>query len=113
MTMPAGDTVIRVTAPAAEQIKKSAAQGNSRGWPLRIAVKRAPDKSFHYTMGFDDDAREDDVAFTSGGIPVVVSGDALHLLKNTTIDYVELERGRFHFIFLNPNDPAYVPPQDT
>ena len=29
-----------------------------------------------------------------------------------TIDYVELEPGSWQFIFLNPNDPSYVPPQD-
>ena len=27
------------------------------------------------------------------------------------IDFVELEPGKQEFIFLNPNDPAYVPPQ--
>ncbi len=111
--MPGGDAPIRVTASAARQIKKSAARGNARDWPLRVAVKRAPDDSFHYAMGFDDATREDDVSFTSGDVSVVVSGSALSLLKDTTIDYVELERGRFHFIFLNPNDPAYVPPDET
>ena len=113
MTTAAKDAPIRVTAPAVEQIKKSAAHGDSRGWPLRIAVTRAPDESFHYAMGFDDATREDDVFFTSGEVPMVVSQAALELLKNTTIDYVEIERGRFHFIFLNPNDPAYVSPDET
>lgn len=113
MTPAATDAVIRVTALAVEQIKKSAAHGDTRGWPLRIAVTRAPDESFHYAMGFDDATHEDDVFFTSGDVPMVVSQAALALLKDTTIDYVELEPGRFHFIFLNPNDPAYVPPDEA
>jgi iron-sulfur cluster assembly protein len=26
------------------------------------------------------------------------------------MDYVEMEPGQFHFIFLNPKDPNYQPP---
>ena len=32
------------------------------------------------------------------------------LLAGTTLDYVELQPGVRSFIFLNPNDPGYVPP---
>jgi len=32
------------------------------------------------------------------------------LLDQATMDYVEIEPGQFHFIFLNPKDPNYRPP---
>ena len=32
------------------------------------------------------------------------------MLRGATLDFVELEPGDFQFIFLNPNDPNYVPP---
>jgi iron-sulfur cluster assembly protein len=32
------------------------------------------------------------------------------LLSGTVIDFVELEPGDFHFIFMNPNDANYTPP---
>jgi iron-sulfur cluster assembly protein len=32
------------------------------------------------------------------------------LLDQATLDYVELESGQFHFIFLNPKDSGYHPP---
>jgi len=44
---------------------------------------------------------------------VVYSPDDAPLLQGATLDYVELESGQSDFIFLNPNDPHYVPPQEN
>jgi iron-sulfur cluster assembly protein len=35
------------------------------------------------------------------------------LLDTATLDFVELEAGESQFIFLNPKDPSFVPPQDN
>ena len=82
-----------------------------QGLSLRIAIVRKPDRSFHYGMGFDDASHPDDLAYTSAGIRVVVSSGSLMLAKNMTIDFVEIEKGQFGFIFLNPNDPAHAVPR--
>ena len=103
--------MITVTEEAAKQIKLSAKQGKAEGMPLRIAATRNEDDSIHYGMGFDD-SKEDDITITAGDIEIVVSSASAELLKNATIDYVELESGKFQFIFLNPNDPAYKPPTE-
>ena len=36
-------------------------------------------------------------------------------LKNCKLDFVELDKdkGTREFIFLNPNDPAYTPPDES
>ncbi|MDH5185245.1 MAG: iron-sulfur cluster assembly accessory protein [Gammaproteobacteria bacterium] len=102
--------MISITPEAAEQIKISAEQGNTANTPLRIAVSKNDDGSFHYGMGFDDELREDDQKSLSEGINIVVSALSYELLKGTTLDFVELEDGQFNFIFLNPNDPSYTPP---
>ncbi len=103
--------MITVTEAAAARIKQSAKDGNMEGLSLRIAVVRKPDDSFHYAMGFDDASYQDDLTCKSAGINIVVSGEALMLVKDMAIDFVEMEKGEFNFIFLNPNDPAYVPPE--
>lgn len=103
--------MITVTPAAVAQIKLSAEQGKTEGMPLRIAASRNKDNSIHYGMGFDD-SKEDDVTITTGDIEIVVSSASAELLKNATIDYVELEPGKFQFIFLNPNDPTYKPPAE-
>ena len=103
--------MITVTPAAAAQIKLSAEQGKAEGMSLRIAASRNSDNSIHYGMGFDD-SKEDDVTVSTGDIDIIISNDSASLLKDTTIDFVELEPEKYQFIFLNPNDPNYKPPAD-
>ena len=53
-----------------------------------------------------------DTFFNFDGVDLVVSSGSKDLTDGMTIDYVELEPGKPEFIFLNPNDPSYVPPGD-
>jgi len=103
--------MITVTPAAAAQIKLSAEQGKTEGMSLRIAASRNDDDSIHYGMGFDD-SKEDDVTVAAADIEIIVSASSADLLKDTTIDFVELEPDNFQFIFMNPNDPNYKPPSD-
>lgn len=103
--------MITLTPAAAAQIRLSAEQSKSQGMALRIAATRNSDQSIHYGMGFDD-AREEDISITSEDIEIIVSPASADLLKNTVVDFVELEPEKFQFIFLNPNDPNYKPPAE-
>lgn len=98
--------MISITPEAARHIKESAKQGNMQNMPLRIAVMRQQNGSFHYALGFDDTPRQGDTTYTSEGIDIVVAPPSKDLLDGTVIDYVELEPGKFEVIFINPNDPA-------
>jgi iron-sulfur cluster assembly protein len=104
--------MIELTDRAARQIKKAADEGHMTGLALRLAVKRKPDGSFDYAMGFDE-ATDDDIQVKSQGISVVAKPAYLEMLNGTKLDFVELEPGDFQFIFLNPNDPTYVPPTEA
>ena len=103
--------MITITPAAAEQIRRSATQGGMEGLAMRIAAKRNPDGSIHYGMGFDDSEHEGDLHIDSEGIDVVISETSKILLDGTTVDYVEIEPDTFQFIFMNPNDVNYVPPE--
>jgi iron-sulfur cluster assembly accessory protein len=102
--------MISVTPAAAQQIRESARQGNMQGMPLRMAVTRLEDGSFHYALGFDDTSREGDNVFSSEGIDIVVAPHSLPMLDGTVIDYVEID-GKNEIIFVNPNDPAQQQPE--
>lgn len=101
--------MITITPQAAAQIRRSA-QHNKTDMPLRVAVRRESDGSFVYGMGFDEPG-ENDTAFVSEGIEVLVSNAVKDMLEGATLDYVELEPGQHQFIFINPNDPAHTPPK--
>ncbi len=105
--------MITLTPAAAKQVRHSAREGKMEGMALRVAATRNPDGSIHYGMGFDDTSREGDMKFTSEGIEIVVAPTSLELLDGTTIDFVELEPGKFEFIFLNPRDPNYKPADES
>jgi iron-sulfur cluster assembly protein len=103
--------MIKLTDKAAKQIVFSATEGDMQAVPLRIAIKEQDDGSFHYAMGFDEQRLPGDVFVNIENISMVVSETSKSLADGLTIDYVELESGKPEFIFLNPNDPTYVPPR--
>ncbi len=101
--------MISLSTAALEQIRHSADAGDMATSPLRIAVRQQDDGSFHYAMGFDEQKLPGDFFFNFDGVDLVVSEHSKALADGMTIDFVELEPGKFEFIFLNPNDPGYVP----
>lgn len=102
---------IKLTAAAVEQARKSAADIDARDVALRIAARRRADGSIEYAMGFDEQA-DVDTTREYDGLTVVVAPTSIDLLSGAVLDFVELEEGRSEFIFLNPNDPTYVPPTE-
>lgn len=102
--------MITVTPQAATQIRTSAVQSNALGLPLRVAVKQKTDGSFHYVMGFDENKLEGDETIHLGDFMVVIDTESQALANGMTLDFIELE-GKPEFVFLNPNDPNYRPPQ--
>lgn len=102
--------MISLSTAALEQIRLSAESGNLQSTPLRIAVKQLDDGSFHYAMGFDEQRLPGDTFFNFDGVDLVVAVSSKDLADGMTIDFVELQPGKTEFIFLNPNDPDYVPP---
>lgn len=104
--------MIKVSEAARAQVEIAARDSGAEGLPLRIAAVRTPEGGIDYRMGFDDDGiREDDAQVTVGNIIVVVSAEDQPVLEGTTLDYVEIEKDKFHFIFDNPNDPSHTKPK--
>lgn len=101
--------MITLTPAAIEQVHVAAEQNNVSESVLRLAAKMNPDGSLQYGMGFDA-VKDDDLSFKFKDITVVFNGEFGPLLKGATIDYVEMEPGQYHFIFMNPNDSNYTPP---
>ena len=91
--------MIEITPAAAEQIKLSMEEGENENLALRIAATLNDDSSVHYGMGFDE-TKEGDTKITSSGIDIIISPVSAEILKDTKLDYVELEPGKHQFIFL-------------
>lgn len=103
---------IKLTEPAVEQVRRAAADSDARGLALRIAAQRREDGSVEYAMGFDEVA-ESDITREYDELVVVVAPTSVDLLSGAVLDFVEISPGEYQFIFLNPNDPDYVPPDSA
>ncbi len=101
--------MLKLTSAAVGQVLAAAKQSGTEGMSLRLAAQRKPDGAIDYRMGFDD-VGEDDIRLNCDGVDVVMAPESVPLLDQAVMDYVEIEPGQFHFIFMNPKDPAYQPP---
>ena len=100
----------RITEDAAEEILQSMSQTDPITRSLRIAAKRRPDGSIDYAMGFDE-ADDTDTVLEQYNVEVLIGVTSVDLLAGALLDYVQLEAdGAEQFVFLNPNDPEFVPP---
>lgn len=104
--------MFKLTPMAAEQVIRAAKEGGAEGLSLRLAAVRNPDGSIEYRMGFDD-VTDEDIRFNSEGIDVVIAPESAPLLDTAVMDFVTLDDGNPHFIFLNPQDPTYKPPTEA
>ncbi|MGE5152894.1 MAG: iron-sulfur cluster assembly accessory protein [Bdellovibrio bacteriovorus] len=104
--------MFKLTTAAAAQVLVAAKEGGAEGMSLRLAAQRRPDGAIDYRMGFDE-ATEDDIRMSCEGIDVVMTPEQVPLLDQATMDYVEMEAGQYHFIFLNPKDANYQPPTES
>ena len=104
--------LLRITEQAAEQIKISIDSLDAQvTTALRIAAKRGPDGSIEYAMGFDD-AGDNDTVSNQHGIQVAIAPTSLDLLNGAILDFDTPEGEQAsQFIFLNPNDPHFSPPE--
>ncbi|MCU7930622.1 MAG: iron-sulfur cluster assembly accessory protein [Candidatus Thiodiazotropha sp. (ex Codakia rugifera)] len=103
--------MFKITPRAAQQILQAAKMGGTEGMALRFAAQMKGDGSYDYLMGFDD-AKDDDIQFDSEGISVIMEPEHFSLLDETTMDFAELDDGESQFIFINPKDSNYSPPQE-
>ena len=102
--------VFRMTEDAAEEILPSIIITDPAAGSLRVAAKRSPDGSIDYAIGFDE-ADDTDTVIEQFSVEVLIGVTSLVLLAGALLDFVQLETATSkEFIFLNPNDPQFVPP---
>lgn len=94
-----------LTPAAARQISQAATSSGTQNMALRVAATADTDGTLQYGMGFDD-AQENDMNLVLDGVAVVIAEHHQALLDDTTLDYVELEPGKFNFIFIPGQNEA-------
>lgn len=105
--------MFNVTPQAAQQIISAAPpQSDTEVLALRIAARRLPNGEIDYGMGFDEQ-REFDLEIAVQGINILIGPNSRELLEGMTLDFVELEPGQFHFIFIPPQAQSATQGSET
>jgi iron-sulfur cluster assembly protein len=101
------NAMFNVTTSATNEILAAAARSDAAGMALRVAARQVADGSIEYGMGFDEQ-REDDEPVVIDGLTVLVGSPSRPLLAATVLDYVEVERGQYEFVFIPAAEAATV-----
>lgn len=104
--------MITITKKAAEEILLSMHNPETQGLIIRFAVEKTDD-GFQYLMGFDD-RNDGDIHLESNGVEYVLAYDQKALLEGMVVDLDQIEAEQeYSFVFMNPNDPDYTPPEEN
>jgi iron-sulfur cluster assembly protein len=94
-----------ITDAAVNEILAAAQRSDAAGMALRVAARALDDGSIEYGMGFDDERERDETA-EYNGLTVLLGAQSRPILTGTVLDYVEIEPGRFDFVFIPSEEPA-------
>jgi iron-sulfur cluster assembly protein len=95
--------MITISDSAAKKIEMLKAEENRAAEAfLRVSVKRGGCSGFSYKMDFDQQMKDNDKVFESGGQKVVVDSPSLLYLLGMQLDYEGGLNGK-GFVFSNPN----------
>jgi iron-sulfur cluster assembly protein len=98
--------MVTITERAAEKIKElMAAENDPALTGLRVAVEGGGCSGFQYALGFDSAPDENDEAWDSHGVRVIVDRFSLPYLTGSSVDYIDGLTGA-GFQIENPNVEA-------
>lgn len=104
--------MITITKKAAEEISLSTHNPETQGMVIRFAVDQTKE-GFQYLMGFDE-RHDSDIHLESNGVEYVLAYEQKALLEGMVVDFDQIEAGQdYSFVFMNPNDPDYTPPEEN
>ena len=96
------DNPVSLTAKAIEMVKDAMEREGLQEYGIRVGVMGGGCAGFQYSMDFEKEPREGDVAFVQEGVKVYVDPMSSMYLQGVTIDYVVGLQGA-GFKFNNPN----------
>jgi iron-sulfur cluster assembly accessory protein len=93
---------ILLTAKAVEMVKDAIARENLQGYGIRVGVIGGGCSGFQYSMDFEKEQRDGDIAFEQDGVRIFLDPMSSMYLQGVTVDYVQGLQGA-GFKFNNPN----------
>ena len=93
--------IVTLTPKAAAKVQEFQAQMGKQN--LRVSVKLQGPTGFMYDLDMVDLGESSDLRGVSNGIPLLIEGRSVPLIKGTVIDWRTNDDGNEGFFFENPN----------
>jgi len=94
---------------AARELRRSLDRGeDAAGMALRVAARLEADGTLAFGMGLDE-PREGDLPLQLHGVELLIAPPSQPLLADARLDFVEVQAGRFGFVFVEQDRPASPP----
>lgn len=97
--------VLSISPSAVKAIRDLLTERNLVNHSLRVFVAGKTCSGYQYGMSLDENTAENDTAFESDGVKVIVDNASLEYLKGAKLDFIDDERGK-GFLVDNPNVTA-------
>ena len=96
------DSMITVTAKAAEKARNILSERGVENGALRVFVVSGGCSGYQYGMAIARNREEDDIAIEAEGITILVDSESAPLMEGAEVDYVE-DLMKSGFTIFNPN----------
>jgi iron-sulfur cluster assembly accessory protein len=96
------ESPVTLTPKALEMVKDAIEKEGLAGWGIRVGVVGGGCSGFQYSMDFEKEQKDGDLAFEQDGIRLYIDPMSSMYLQGVTIDYVVGLQGA-GFKFNNPN----------
>lgn len=93
---------LNFTAAAARKVRELIAEEGNPALKLRVYIQGGGCSGFQYGFSFDEESQEDDWAFETDGVTLIVDPVSLQYLDGAEVDYSESLQGA-QFVIRNPN----------
>lgn len=102
-------TILTLTEAAIAKIKDLQASQETKGMPIRVAVREDSPAAFRYLVRFVplEDKKAEDETIDVGGILFYIDEESVPMLAGSTLDFVDTLLGT-GFKFDNPNKPPLL-----
>lgn len=83
------EIIVSLTDKAASKAKALLKKENKEGYGLRVGVAPGGCSSYTYELGFEKEAKKDDIVIEEKGVKIFVNPQSVSFMKGSTVDYLD------------------------
>ena len=83
------EIIVSLTERAASKMKLLLKKENKEGYGLRVGVTPGGCSSYMYEIGFEKEAKKDDLVIEEKGVQIFINPKSVSFMKDSTVDYMD------------------------